>query len=158
MVAQECFADALLEGAQEVFETMMFMTVERCSDTEGIDGEAVLGSITFTGDVEGCVSICCSQHCAKTIAMNMLAMESDEEVSEDDMMDAMGEVANMVMGAVKTRVADSVGDLQVSIPSVVSGSALTSSMGDDAQEIEIMTFIDEEVARFNLLYRESKAR
>ena len=157
MVVQECFADALLEGAQEVFETMMFMTVERCSEAEGIDGEAILGSITFTGDIEGCVSICCSEHCAKTIAVNMLALEPDEEVSKDDTMDAMGEVANMVMGAVKTRVADSVGDLQVSIPSVVSGSALTSSMGDDAQEIEIMTFIDEEAARFNLLYRESKA-
>ena len=157
MVVQECFADALLEGAQEVFETMMFMTVERCSEAESIDGEAILGSITFTGDIEGCVSICCSEHCAKTIAVNMLALEPDEEVSKDDTMDAMGEVANMVMGAVKTRVADSVGDLQVSIPSVVSGSALTSSMGDDAQEIEIMTFIDEEAARFNLLYRESKA-
>ena len=155
MVGQECFTDALLEGSQEVFETMMFMTVEKCSENEVVGDPAVLGSITFKGNVEGCLTVCCSEDCARAIASNMLALELEGEIDEDGMMDAMGEVANMVMGAVKTRVMDEVGDLQVSIPSVVRGNELTNSMGDDAEEIIMTTFIDEDVARFSLLYRET---
>lgn len=158
MVGQECFADALLEGSQEVFETMMFMTVEKCSENEVVGDPAVLGSITFQGNIEGCLSICCGEDCARAIAVNMLALEPDEDIDDDGMMDAMGEVANMVMGSVKTRIMDQVGALQVSIPSVVRGSELTNSMGDDAEEIIMTTFVDEEVARFSLLYRETSEK
>lgn len=158
MVGQECFTDALLEGSQEVFETMMFMTVEKCGDNEAVGDPAILGSITFKGNLEGCLSVCCGENCARAIAINMLALEPDEDVDEDGMMDAMGEVANMVMGAVKTRVMSEIGDLQVSIPSVVRGSDLTSSMGDDAGEVSMMTFIDEDVARFSLMYRETSEK
>lgn len=155
MVGQECFADALLEGSQEVFETMMFMTVEKCSENEVIGDPAVLGSITFQGNIEGCLTVCCSEDCARVIASNMLALELDGDIDDDGMMDAMGEVANMVMGSVKMRIMGEVGDLQVSIPSVVRGSELTNSMGDDAEEITMTTFVDEEVARFSLMYRET---
>ena len=60
MIGQENFTDALMDGAREVFETMMFMTVEPCTDPEqSIGGTTLLGSITFTGAVEGCLAVCC---------------------------------------------------------------------------------------------------
>jgi chemotaxis protein CheX len=156
MVGQECFTEALLEGAREVFETMMFMTVEESDDPQGqITGHAFLGSITFKGAIEGCVSICCGQACAEIVARNMLAMEPDEEISEDEIEDAIGEVANMVMGAVKAKIMDAVGDVQVSIPSVVSGTELESSVRDCTDEILLNVKLDEEAAQFGFLYRES---
>ncbi len=155
MVDQKCFTDALLEGAQEVFETMMFMTVEGCAEpNQHIDGPALLGSITFKGSIEGCLTICCDDDCARTIARNMLGMEPDEEISIEDMVDVMGEVANLVMGAMKARLFDSCGDLQVSIPSVVTGTKLESALGESSDEILRMVNLDDAVALFHLSYRE----
>lgn len=157
MIGQETFADALLDGAKEVFETMMFMTVEPCDETDReIGGSALLGSITFTGDIEGCLAVCCNYDCAKTIAMNMLGAESDEELAEEEVADAVGEVANMLLGSLKARIAEVAGDIQVSIPSVVSGTELVNSLGEGAEEISQLVNIDEELARFTLLYRDAK--
>jgi chemotaxis protein CheX len=158
MLKQECFAEALLDGAREVFETMMFMTIDDTVE-EGtqIQGAALLGSITFKGGIEGCLAISCDMQCAKTIATNMLGMELGEEVDEDETADAMGEVANMVMGSLKTRILESVGDLNVSIPSVVTGTELVSSLGEDSVKLDIMVNIDEMPAKFSLLYRNTTA-
>ena len=156
MLKQDCFAEALLDGAREVFETMMFMTIEDNVDPDAkIEGEALLGSITFKGGIEGCLAVSCSMECAKTIAINMLGMEPGEEVDEDETADAMGEVANMVMGALKTRVLESVGELNVSIPSVVTGTELISSLGEGSVKIDMMVSIDEMPAKFSLLYRDT---
>ena len=149
--------DALLSGAKEVFATMIFMELEECSEPEQkIEGDTLLGSITFKGNIEGCLSICCGMPCAKTIATNMLGLEPDEEISQDDINDAIGEVANMVMGIVKARIQDSVGGLQVSIPTVVSGRRRENSLGDGTSKISMKINIEDEyIAELSLLYRQS---
>jgi chemotaxis protein CheX len=157
MVDEICLNDALLEGAKEVFETMIFMDMEKTSEPEQqIEDDALLGTITFMGNLEGCLAICCSQACGKTIAANMLGTDSDEEIRRDDINDAIGEVTNMVMGSVKKRLQDRVGDVNVSIPSVVSGRKLENSLGDHANKILIKVNIEDKyIAEFSLLYRES---
>lgn len=154
MVGQEIFAEALLSGMAEVFETMMFMSVEECNEMyAAIDGDALLSTITFKGSVEGCLGVSCSLNCAQLIARNMLGSNSGETIPEEEVVDAMGEVANMVLGAVKARLAESVGEIQVSIPTVVSGRELINSLGDGSHEVSKMVHIDEEVAHVTLLYR-----
>jgi chemotaxis protein CheX len=155
MLVQDCLNDALIEGTREVFETMMFMTVEPCNELyEAIQGPSLLGTISFKGNIEGVLSICCGMDCAQNIAMNMLGMEPDEEISPEEIQDAMGEVSNMVMGAVKSRIMDSVGDVQVSIPSVINGSELEAHL-ENAQSIKVEVAIDEFMACLTVLYRES---
>jgi hypothetical protein len=61
-------------------------------------------------------------------------MDSPDELASEETCDAMGEVANMIMGSVKSRVANSLGDLQVSIPSVVSGRKLENTRTSDLRE------------------------
>ncbi len=157
MVAQECFEEALIDGTREVFETMMFMTVEECNECyDALEGQALLGSITFEGPVEGCLGICCGETAAKTIAQNMLGDARDDELTSEGIADAIGEVANMVMGAIKSRIADSVGDVTVSIPTVISGSELHNSLGDESEEISRVVSIDDEMAILTLMYREAK--
>ena len=154
MITEICFEDVLLESAKEVFETMIFMAVEQCPDCVAVEGEALLGSITFTGSIEGCMGISCDLPCAKTIACNMLAMDDEDEISDNEIRDAIGEIANMVLGSIKANlIKQDIGNLNVSIPCVVSGKELTSSLGDDAVEITIPIYIEESVAEITLQYR-----
>jgi len=156
-VAQESLSEALLEGTREVFETMMFMTVEEANDLyEGIGGQALLGSITFEGELEGCLGVCCEQETARMIAANMTGAEDPAEIGDDEVADAMGEVANMVMGAFKSHIIESGDDIHVSIPTVVSGTELQNSLGEDAQEVTLTVNLDDAAARLTLWYREPK--
>ena len=159
MVTTVSLKDAMVDGAREVFETMAFMALEEIEDQESSCCEDVtlLGSITFKGSIEGCLGIRCGMECARLIAANMLGTDPSGEMSENDINDAVGEVANMVMGAIKSRVQDEVGNMEVSIPSVIQGREMKHSLGDTAQEVNATVSIEEEYpAKFSLLYRESK--
>ncbi len=151
--------DVLLDGAKEVFETMVFMTLEEVEgqrpDPAGV---TLLGTITFAGSLEGCLGICCDMDGAKAIAAGMLCMDSPDELSDEDLVDAMGEIANMVMGAVKTRIQDDV-DIMISIPAVVQGRELRSRANDGMVQIVTATRIGEEhFVEFSLVYREGSKR
>jgi chemotaxis protein CheX len=150
-------ADSLLAGAKEVFETMIFMSLEPCSDGAAVVADdGLLGTITFKGSLEGCVGICCSLACAKSVAANMLGMEPGAELSESEVCDAIGEVANMIMGSFKTRIIESVGDVQVSIPSVICGNRLDTMMLEGQERVYIPVMLDEHVAVLSLLSKKAK--
>ena len=149
--------DTILDSAKEVFETMIFMTLEETQEEEAPEMEdtTLLGTITFKGPLEGCLGICCGVNCARIIAANMLGMDPSEEISDGDVNDAVGEVANMVMGAIKARIQDEVGNVEVSIPSVVQGLELRNSLGERGNELVVYANLEEEHnVRFSLLYRE----
>jgi chemotaxis protein CheX len=130
MNTQICFESLLLDAAKEVFETAIFMEIQRCDDpAQCIDGDAILGSITFKGAMEGCLAVSCSCANAKSIAAAMLGMDPSEGLSDAEMADSVGEVTNMVLGSFKARVRDSIGNLEVSIPSVVTGRQLDGTLG-----------------------------
>ncbi len=156
MVDEVCMSTSLLDGAKEVFETMIFMDLEESSEPDhNIESESLLSSITFKGDIEGCLSICCNMSCANVIAANMLGLDDDEEVGNGDVCDAMGEVANMVLGSVKARIQESVGSIEVSIPVVISGRHLENSLGERASRVLLKVNIeDTHPAEFSLLYKE----
>ena len=157
MIEQICFDKVLLESAREVFETMVFMDLTETTESDKeIEGWALLGSITFKGSLEGCLTICCSTPCSQAIAGNMLGIDADEQVTEEDTCDAIGEIANMVMGGVKSRLLEHIGNLEVSVPSVFSGRQIKNNLGDGAEKISIKVNIEDEyVAELSLLYREN---
>ena len=86
----------------------------------------------------------------------MLGMDSSEEISREDICDAIGEVTNMIMGSVKTRIQDCVGNVQVSIPMVVSGQEIETNLGKGAaKKVFVRVNIDSEyIAELVLLYKE----
>lgn len=157
MVTTVSLKDAMLDGAKEVFETMAFMALEEVDDASVCcDDVTLLGSITFKGSLEGCLGIRCGLECARTIAANMLGTDPSGELSESDITDAVGEIANMVMGAIKSRIQDQVGSMEVSIPSVVQGREMRHGLGDTTHEVDAMVCIEAQYhARFTLHYREA---
>ena len=156
MITTVSLKDVLLDSVKEVFETMVFMAVEESpQDGTSLDAPGLLGTITFKGRLEGCLGICCGQTCASAVAASMLGMASGEELGANDVSDAIGEIANMVLGAVKSRIQNDVGNIEVSIPSVVEGRELRSSLGEGSSQVRIRVSIEEEhVAELSLLYRE----
>lgn len=159
MIEQLCFDTVLFESARDILATMMFMDLEQVSEPgESVEGNTLLGTITFKGKLEGCLAILSDEECGRNIAVSMLGLGPDDEVSAEDIQDAIGEVANMVMGGVKGRLAEHYEELQVSIPSVVRGKDLKSSLGDNdnAGETVLYGLIDGEYGiELRLLYREA---
>ncbi len=149
--------ETLLESAKEIFETMVYMDLAEATEpNQNIEDWALLGTITFKGAIKGCLAFCCSVPCAQAIAINMLGIDTTEEIVEEDTCDAIGEIANMLMGSVKKRLTETVGNLEVSIPSVISGRELRNNLGEGAQKISVKINIEDEyVAELSLLYRET---
>jgi chemotaxis protein CheX len=112
-------------ATQEVFSTMLNLPIENlapyqeteCEPPASMNGvEALVG---MAGTWNGTGRICCSSHFACRLAGAMLM--SEYEALNDDVLDAVAEVANMVIGNVKTRFEERVGPLGLSIPTVVFG-------------------------------------
>ncbi len=156
MIEQVCLDRLCLDSAGEIFETMIFMDLLETDEPEvEIEGDAVLSTITFKGDLEGCLALCCEKDCALTIAMNMLGYDSVETISTIDMCDAMGEVVNMVMGSLKKRLHDICRNLELSIPLVINGRKLKESTGDGTQYLAVKVKIEDQYpAELWLTYRE----
>jgi chemotaxis protein CheX len=79
---------------------------------------AVSASVSLTGGWHGHVVVTCSSGAARHAAAAFLAMEA-AEVSDEDMTDVMGELANIVGGNVKSMLPAATA---VSLPHVVSGA------------------------------------
>ncbi|OLB78084.1 MAG: chemotaxis protein CheX [Actinobacteria bacterium 13_2_20CM_2_71_6] len=79
----------------------------------------VSASVSLTGAWHGHVVVTCSSEAARNAAAAFLAMETTE-VSDEDMTDVMGELANIVGGNVKSMLPAATA---VSLPHVVTGAA-----------------------------------
>lgn len=157
MIEQKTYHETVLEAAKEVFETMIFMEIEPSTKPLNGDSACLLGSITFRGNLEGCLGISLSWPCGQAIARNMLALEPDTQISEQEVCDAVGEVTNMVMGSIKSRLQDIYPEISVSIPTVVTGKELNSSVGDGTEKVSVTVCLNEEYdAVFSLFYRRTE--
>ena len=112
-------------AAHDVFSTMLNMPLidepafqEATSDPpESYDGmEALVG---IGGPWTGTGRICCTSTCACALA-GALLMTPYDSLSED-VLDAMSEVANMIIGNVKTAFEEKLGNLGLSVPTVIFG-------------------------------------
>ena len=146
--------DLLIAGASDVFETMVFMAVEPATDERRIQGPATQGIVSFTGPIEGCLTVCFSDACAAEVAANMLGLSRPNLLSPEMLDDAVGEITNMVMGTVKTAT-DMFGAVQISTPSIVHGRRLSHELSGRPNRIDAVVMIDDRYpAELSLLWRE----
>ncbi len=124
----------IVDATKEVFSTMAAMEVEDCYPlVEPVTQFhcSITGMVGMAGSYTGMLSIHCPAPLAMQITSNMLGMEVDE-VGED-VNDALGEIANMLGGHVKQVISKGGLDLNLSIPTVISGESYTihSVIDDD---------------------------
>jgi chemotaxis protein CheX len=81
------------------------------------DSRHLVGCVQITGSVDAAVLVDVPEALGRQLAMTMFGMD-DAEISDDEVWDALGEMANMIGGNVKGMVA---GDTALSLPTVAEG-------------------------------------
>jgi chemotaxis protein CheX len=142
-LAEDELAGYVISATKEVFETMVMMTLE---DSYPLKEPvttfhcSVTGMVGLAGTYTGILSIHCPKSLALRVTSNMLGMEVDEV--DDDVNDALGEIANMLGGYVKQILSKGGLDINLSIPTVIAGEDYTvNSMSDS--DCVIIPFINE---------------
>jgi len=93
--------DDLFALAETVWISVLGLELGRGDEVDGKIGETTITScVQITGDWEGAVTVECSPSLATKLAGAMFQMGADD-LSEDEIRDAMGEIANMTGGNVK---------------------------------------------------------
>lgn len=138
-------ATTLQNAVNTVFTTMIFMDTDLYAQVEeNLDEKScTMGTISFVGKVDGSLTIRCSMECAKAITMNLLGLDDESEMEPSDVPDAIGEVANMIMGMVKSELYDQVEELSVSAPSVFDGKMMTNKLRSGEVQLSITLGIDD---------------
>jgi len=115
--------DMARRATTDVFVTMLGMEVTPLKayvEAEPPPATAgILGLIGFAGKWIGTGSIYCSSAMACRIADNLLM--STHVAVEEEVLDAIAEMANMILGNVKTELEESLGPMLLSIPTVLYG-------------------------------------
>ena len=109
---------------KEVFATMFSMEVVLPDGKlQAVDeGDRIVGSVSFAGDVMGNVNIHVNDNFARLMTANMLDMAVDEIEGEEEVHDVIGELCNMIGGDLKSRLCDAGMPCKLSIPSIASGN------------------------------------
>lgn len=121
-LSEDEMARHVIDATKEVFSTMVMMDLEDCFPLQEPVNHfhcSVSGMVGMAGTYTGILSIHCPRSFALRITSNMLGMDV-EEVGED-VNDALGEIANMLGGHVKMVLSKGGTDLNLSIPTVISG-------------------------------------
>ena len=114
----------LLNGkVTEVFKTMLGLTAVPGPPVDlHASGEMlVVTSVGFIGEANGIVYLHLTAAFARTLAGRMLGLPEAELEGDEMVNDAIGELSNMVVGAVKSRLCDSGAPCVLTIPSIVRG-------------------------------------
>ena len=132
---QQKIVDTVSVAARDVFGTMLGLEIEIsepfAEKSFPAESQKVVALIGLAGQWIGTGFIGCSPEFACRIASIMLMTEYDSV--NEDVLDAMAEMANMIFGNVKTALEEELGGLGLSIPTVIFGrNFATRSVGQQA--------------------------
>lgn len=151
-MTREEMAEAISGATNEVFATMLDLEISPGHVEE--DGAAssqasgVVALLGLAGEWVGNGRICCTPEFGCKMASQLL-MQPFSAVNEE-VLDAIGEVANMIIGNVKNALEERLGALSLSTPTVIYGHnfearsvgvreriTLAFSSGDDQLQVQI---------------------
>jgi chemotaxis protein CheX len=113
----ETFQQDVSRIAADVFQTMLSLEIWPDSSASDPPGEVVTAAVYFAGDWKGAVLIECTTGQAFEFTARLFSSAPPTHMN-DDVRDALGELANMVAGNLKSVLPGGVG---ISMPSVVEG-------------------------------------
>ncbi len=111
-------------ATQDVFSTMIMMELEAGTPLEGRGkgfATHISSLIGLGGQIRGMLAVHCPENVAKSITSGFLGMEVEE--LDEDVKDAIGEVANMVAGNLKAFFTGQGIDIALAIPTSVIGKS-----------------------------------
>jgi chemotaxis protein CheX len=145
-MTEEQLVKGLIKDVQDVFinmvgvEDLMHLPIQ--IDVTTHFKECLTAMVGLAGTYNGLVSVHLPWPLAISFTSLMLGMEVTE--IDDDVNDAMGEIANMVAGSFKQHLSKGGSDIQLSTPSVVNGADYIVSSGNNLENITLKFATDEE--------------
>jgi chemotaxis protein CheX len=130
----------ILERAtQEVFEIMLGCQVKPAEPAEPKPKGGFTAIVGMAGALCGVVTLCCAPQTAGQIAKGMLGDTAD---SEREVVDALGEMCNMIAGNFKNKLAGTDERCMLSVPSVVSGGEYCLHSMADGHSVELVLLFE----------------
>jgi chemotaxis protein CheX len=126
----------LIVATEEVFETMVFKPLTAGAPIDGHAAKAksqVVATVAFAGHRRGLVSFHSSLATANDIAAAMLGVPAESVNGE--MPDAMGEIANMIAGSFRTKLAAVEPASAIAVPTVTIGSDFSTRYGAHVKRV-----------------------
>jgi chemotaxis protein CheX len=123
-VTQIDIEQAVSKAAREVFETMLMLPLEvepsiMRNHIEPETFHGVVALVGVAGSWTGTGHISCSPQFAQKLAGALLM--SEYSAVNEEVLDAVAEVANMIIGNVKTFFEEKLGPLGLTVPTVIFG-------------------------------------
>ena len=152
------FINPFLESLLNVLRTMATMEAKpgapevKKNDIANGDVTGLIGMASE--QAKGTLAITFTEPVIVEITRRMLG----EEVTgiDDTVTDMVGEITNMVMGSLKSRLQNSTNNIAVSIPTVVTGLKLQSSLGEGTNKTLVKVRLENEyIAELSILYKEA---
>lgn len=122
MSVPDSLLSSLVSATQEVFDTMLAIPLDpRPPVTGPLESPAnVVATVAFAGHRRGLVVVYATTEAARQITSSMLGIPIAEVNGE--IPDAMGEIANMVAGTFRNRLAATEPASDISVPTVTIGT------------------------------------
>lgn len=145
-MSEDQLLKSLIKDVKDVFITMVgvedLMHLPIQVDMTTHFKECLTAMVGLAGRYNGLVSVHIPWPLAISVTSLMLGMEVTE--IDDDVNDAMGEIANMIAGSFKQHLSKGGSDIQLSTPSVVNGADYMVSSVNNPENITLKFASDEE--------------
>ena len=131
-------SDRIIESTIEIFTGMVMMEVSVAGELIKKLGplkQSITGMVGLAGTHKGVLAL----HFPKQIGLDVRGsfLGMDVEEMNEDVQDAIGEIANMLGGNLKTILSDRGKDIQLSLPSTISGDEYNFSSQADTEQLII---------------------
>lgn len=152
MILQETIINSINEATIQVFSTMLGVELARVGHSIETSApgsnDGVVSFIGLAGSWVGSGSIACSAPLACRICSQMLMTEAG--AVNEEVLDALAELTNMIVGSVKTDLENQLGPLGLSIPTVVYGRNFKTKSARHAEWIVVRFGWDGELLEVKL--------
>lgn len=132
-------AQFLADATMEVFASMVFIEISAEASPDGAPESVkpeLSSLIGLAGDIKGFLAVHCPAPVALAITSSMLGMEVTD--LNEDVKDAIGEIANMVAGGLKISLANDQKKIELAIPTTVIGKSIRTSGLAGATKIVVL--------------------
>jgi len=123
MLDQDLVGRAIRTATEEVFSTMLGAVIDFDESAKSDPDSGMMALVGLTGSWSGAGTLLCSPTLGNRAAAAMFMSESsgDPAAINDEVLDAVAELTNMVVGNIKNTLEAHLGPMAISIPSVIYG-------------------------------------
>ena len=136
--AHETWGPILELATREVFNLMLGVELTSTSEPVSEEGLNITSMVGLAGSMCGLLSLRCTSNSATQMASKMLGLEPGS--IGEAMLDAVGEVCNMVAGNFKNKISGMADGCQLSVPTVITGEnySLRALTNDNTIDVKLL--------------------